>query len=94
MGILSVNMRIYSSSVVEQNGSIVYLFYEMPLPALFSCVQADKLVSKSTFPASANNNEMARHLYYLGRVTPSELGGGGKVGSCPNVTTKHLCCVT
>lgn len=28
--------------------------------------QADKLVSKCTFPQTANNNEMARHLYYLG----------------------------
>ena len=35
------------------------------LSAMFS-VQADKLVSKSVFPQSANNNEWARHLYYLG----------------------------
>ena len=28
--------------------------------------QADKLVSKSTFPQNANNNEWARHLFYLG----------------------------
>lgn len=47
--------------------SPLYFVYEMPLPALLFCIQADKLVSKSTFPASANNNEMARHLYYLGR---------------------------
>lgn len=30
--------------------------------------QADKLVSKSTFPESASNNEWARYLYYLGRI--------------------------
>jgi len=28
--------------------------------------QADKLVSKSTFPDTASNNEWARFLYYLG----------------------------
>ena len=28
--------------------------------------QADKLVSKATFPESASNNEWARYLYYLG----------------------------
>ena len=31
-----------------------------------SHLQADKLVSKSVFPESANNNEIARHHYYLG----------------------------
>jgi len=30
--------------------------------------QADKLVSKSTFPESTSNNEWARFLYYLGNV--------------------------
>ena len=35
--------------------------------------QGDKLVSKSTFPESANNNEMARHLYYLGRIKATQL---------------------
>lgn len=29
--------------------------------------QADKLVSKSTFPETASNNEWARYLFYLGR---------------------------
>ena len=29
--------------------------------------QADKLVSKSTFPESASNNDWARFLYYLGK---------------------------
>ena len=29
--------------------------------------QADKLVSKSTFPESASNNEWARFLFYLGK---------------------------
>lgn len=28
--------------------------------------QADKLVSKSSFPQNASNNEWARHLFYLG----------------------------
>ena len=36
----------------------------------FPSSQADKLVSNSTFPASANNSEMARFLYYLGRLCP------------------------
>lgn len=35
--------------------------------------KGDKLVSKSTFPESANNNEMARHLYYLGRIKATQL---------------------
>ncbi|XP_060077817.1 26S proteasome non-ATPase regulatory subunit 3-like [Ylistrum balloti] len=35
--------------------------------------QADKLVSKSTFPESASNNEWARHLYYLGRIKSAQL---------------------
>ena len=30
-------------------------------------------MSKSTFPESANNNEMARHLYYLGRIKAIQL---------------------
>lgn len=30
--------------------------------------QADKLVTKSTFPEHASNNEWARFLYYLGKV--------------------------
>jgi len=29
--------------------------------------QADKLVSKTTFPESASNNEWARYLFYLGK---------------------------
>ncbi len=36
-------------------------------------MQADKLVSKSVFPPNANNNEMARHLYYLGKYDISTL---------------------
>ncbi|KAK0058684.1 26S proteasome non-ATPase regulatory subunit 3 [Biomphalaria pfeifferi] len=35
--------------------------------------QADKLVSKSTFPESASNNEWARFLYYLGRIKAAQL---------------------
>lgn len=35
--------------------------------------QADKLVKKSTFPATANNNEMARFLYYTGRIKALQL---------------------
>ena len=31
-------------------------------------LKADKLVSKSTFPESASNNEWARFLYYLGEL--------------------------
>jgi len=30
--------------------------------------QADKLVSKATFPESASNNEWARYLFYLGKL--------------------------
>ena len=30
--------------------------------------QADKLVSKTTFPESASNNEWARYLFYLGKL--------------------------
>ncbi|KAK7092644.1 26S proteasome non-ATPase regulatory subunit 3-like [Littorina saxatilis] len=35
--------------------------------------QADKLVSKSSFPDSATNNEWARYLYYLGRIKAAQL---------------------
>jgi len=35
--------------------------------------QADKLVSKSTFPETASNNEWARYLYYLGRIKAVQL---------------------
>lgn len=35
--------------------------------------QADKLVSKSTFPEQANNNEWARYLYYIGRIKAIQL---------------------
>ncbi|GFN94742.1 26S proteasome non-ATPase regulatory subunit 3-like [Plakobranchus ocellatus] len=35
--------------------------------------QADKLVSKSTFPESASNNEWARFLFYLGRIKAAQL---------------------
>lgn len=35
--------------------------------------QADKLVSKSTFPESASNNEWARFLYYMGRIKAAQL---------------------
>ena len=30
--------------------------------------QADKLVSKATFPETASNNEWARYLFYLGKL--------------------------
>jgi len=37
--------------------------------------QADKLVSKTTFPPTASNNQTARYMYYLGmrccELTPS-----------------------
>ncbi|CAB4062060.1 PSMD3 [Lepeophtheirus salmonis] len=35
--------------------------------------QADKLVSKATFPDTASNNECARYLYYLGRIKTIQL---------------------
>ena len=35
--------------------------------------QADKLVSKSTFPETASNNEWARFLYYIGRIRAIQL---------------------
>nr|CAG4640743.1 EOG090X03QW [Eulimnadia texana] len=35
--------------------------------------QADKFDSKSTFPETASNNEMARYLYYLGRIKAMRL---------------------
>jgi 26S proteasome regulatory subunit N3 len=35
--------------------------------------QADKLVSKSTFPELASNNDWARFLYYLGRIKAIQL---------------------
>lgn len=35
--------------------------------------QADKLVSKSTFPEKADNNQAARYAYYLGRIKALQL---------------------
>lgn len=35
--------------------------------------QADKLVTKSTFPEHASNNEWARYLYYLGKIKAAQL---------------------
>ncbi|KDQ13346.1 hypothetical protein BOTBODRAFT_45289 [Botryobasidium botryosum FD-172 SS1] len=35
--------------------------------------QADKLVSKTTFPTSAGNTQLARYLYYLGRIRAVQL---------------------
>ncbi|KAG8923530.1 26S proteasome non-ATPase regulatory subunit [Tulasnella sp. 418] len=35
--------------------------------------QADKLVSKTTFPDSAGNPQLARYLYYLGRIRAVQL---------------------
>ena len=35
--------------------------------------QADKLVSKTTFPTSAGNPQLARYYYYLGRIKAVQL---------------------
>jgi 26S proteasome regulatory subunit N3 len=35
--------------------------------------QADKLVSRTTFPESSGNNLFARYLYYLGRIRAIQL---------------------
>eukprot|EP01134_Creolimax_fragrantissima_P001123 CFRG1123T1 len=35
--------------------------------------QAHKLVSKSSFPENASNNELARYMYYLGRISAIQL---------------------
>ncbi|TPX56637.1 hypothetical protein PhCBS80983_g04383 [Powellomyces hirtus] len=35
--------------------------------------QADKLVSKAVFPEAASNNQIARHMYYLGRIKAMQL---------------------
>ncbi|CAE6411024.1 unnamed protein product [Rhizoctonia solani] len=35
--------------------------------------QADKLVSKTTFPPSAGNSQLARYLYYVGRIRAVQL---------------------
>lgn len=35
--------------------------------------QADKLVSKTTFPTSAGNTQLARYLFYLGRIRAVQL---------------------
>eukprot|EP00735_Rhodelphis_limneticus_P006285 TRINITY_DN18673_c0_g1::TRINITY_DN18673_c0_g1_i1::g.20512::m.20512 TRINITY_DN18673_c0_g1::TRINITY_DN18673_c0_g1_i1::g.20512 ORF type:complete len:509 (+),score=114.12,sp/O61470/PSMD3_ANOGA/46.72/2e-132,PCI/PF01399.22/6.7e-19,Rpn3_C/PF08375.6/5.5e+03,Rpn3_C/PF08375.6/1.9e-18,TPR_12/PF13424.1/2.8e+02,TPR_12/PF13424.1/0.0036,PCI_Csn8/PF10075.4/0.14,Apc3/PF12895.2/47,Apc3/PF12895.2/7.7 TRINITY_DN18673_c0_g1_i1:40-1527(+) len=35
--------------------------------------QADKLVSKSVFPEGVSNNQMARYLYYVGRIKSLQL---------------------
>ncbi|XP_074652756.1 26S proteasome non-ATPase regulatory subunit 3-like [Tubulanus polymorphus] len=35
--------------------------------------QADKLISKSTYPESVSNNDWARYLYYIGRIKAMQL---------------------
>lgn len=35
--------------------------------------QADKLISKSTFPEAADNNQTARYMYYQGRIKAVQL---------------------
>ena len=35
--------------------------------------QADKLVSKTAFPESAGNNQLARYMYYVGRIRAIQL---------------------
>ena len=35
--------------------------------------QADKLISKSTFPETTGNNQLARFMYYLGRIKAVQL---------------------
>ncbi|KAL7747426.1 26S proteasome non-ATPase regulatory subunit [Sorochytrium milnesiophthora] len=35
--------------------------------------QADKLISKSTFPETADNNQTARYMYYMGRIKAIQL---------------------
>ena len=35
--------------------------------------QAEKLISKTTFPEQANNNESARYLFYLGKIKATQL---------------------
>jgi 26S proteasome regulatory subunit N3 len=35
--------------------------------------QADKLISKSNFPESADNNQSARYMYYQGRIKAVQL---------------------
>ena len=47
-----------------------FLAIYKPCPVTFAAssflAQANKLISKSTFPASANNSEFARYLFYVG----------------------------
>lgn len=35
--------------------------------------QAEKLISKTTFPETANNNDSARYLFYLGKIKATQL---------------------
>lgn len=47
--------------------------------------QADKLISKSTFPDSADNNQTARYMYYQGllkisRIKPARTHQGDSIG--------------
>jgi len=43
-----------------------YIFYNL-------YEQAEKLISKTTFPENANNNESARYLFYLGKIKATQL---------------------
>ena len=35
--------------------------------------QADKLLTKTTFPQGADNNQLARYMYYQGRIKAIQL---------------------
>jgi 26S proteasome regulatory subunit N3 len=53
--------------------------------------QADKLVSKSVFPESANNNEIARHHYYLGRIKAIQLEYSEAYTHLVQVSSQPVC---
>lgn len=56
--------------------------------------QADLLISHNQFPASASNNQIARYLYYLGRIRAIQLqytdAHGHLIGATRKSPTSHI----
>lgn len=56
--------------------------------------QADLLISHNQFPASASNNQVARYLYYLGRIRAIQLqytdAHGHLIGATRKSPTSHI----
>ncbi|CAG8689209.1 10895_t:CDS:2, partial [Racocetra fulgida] len=65
---LSARIYFYYARFYELTGNLAVI-----RPYVFSRLLTDKLVSKTTFPETAGNNQQARYMYYLGRIKAIQL---------------------